>query len=167
MKKIYLLFIIAALLFNEIKAQSFPPPPPQSEIDAMPPASFGNDIIDPPPATPSANCSRSSSNFAFYNDVINHIPNPNTPVKKIEIAFNVFQKFNFTGNFHPDSANHKQALLNMLEWINKLCYRLNLANQTRIPSDPVPGVTEIDDSRIEFSLGTPGNERIELLRNSV
>ena len=79
-----------------------------------------------------------------------------TPIKTIEVNFNIFQKSNGTGNYE-NTEEDKQRLIQMLGWVND-----RFAHYA--PTDDVPGVdvNELldNDSRIRFSLGEPGQERI-------
>ncbi len=84
----------------------------------------------------------------------------NSPVKVIEINFNIFQKNDGTGNFQ-NTESDKHILLSMVD-------RLNEIYSSICPtSDPFDWVVELpnNDSRIRFDIGEPGHERIYFYKN--
>jgi len=154
MKKIFY-FFIALMPFASIttKAQTTQ----QAEVIPAnyPPVSFDGDILTPPPPVVLQNCNPSSpGDFDYYNNIGNYIPNNNTPTKEIQIALNIFQKSDGSGNFQ-DTLPDKQALIQLIGWLNDN-YKTGDG-----PSDTIINpLNELPDRHIQFSLGTPGNERI-------
>jgi len=151
-------FFLSCVLFcylTGLKAQLQSIPP------GYPPVSFTGDAIPLTPSSPSANCSQQSADFAYYNNIANYIPTTNTPVKVINVAFNIFQKGSGTSNFKNTPAD-KQKLIQMLSWIN------DNYNASDAPSDPVPGVVDLTNGnrKIQFSLGSVGQERIYFYQNT-
>ncbi|MBC8320589.1 MAG: T9SS type A sorting domain-containing protein [Bacteroidetes bacterium] len=114
------------------------------------------------------NCGTGTSvEWEAYSDMNTYIPDldPNLPMHNktiltINININVVQKDDETGNF-PDNQTTIDRLTNIISNINTF-----YANYS--PSDPISWVTELPDkdSRIRFSLGETGNERIYFYQNS-
>ncbi len=96
----------------------------------------------------------------FIPDLDQNQPLHNPPVKTIEVCFNIIQKDNGTGNFTDNQATR-----------DRLTAIINIVNNfysSYGPSDPLSWVTELPDydTRIRFSLGETGNERIYFYQNS-
>lgn len=98
--------------------------------------------------------------WTTFGDLDSYIPGGGplalqaTPRKTIALSFHIMQKSDGTGNFQNIAA-HKTRLKQMLAWVNEFY-------SSGQPSDPVSGVTELAafDSRIQFTLGPVGQERI-------
>lgn len=73
-----------------------------------------------------------------YRKVESYIPNESTPVKTIVLNFNVFSL--------PDTKENREAFRLVMEWVNGW-----YANNAK-PSDPLPGVKELSDTRIRFEV---------------
>lgn len=82
------------------------------------------------------------------------VPFQTGPIKTIEVNFNIIQRSDGSGNFQNTQAD-KDRLVQLLAWVNQ-----NFAAGS--PSDPFNWVTELPnmDTRIRFSLGNQGSERI-------
>lgn len=113
---------------------------------------FDNDVFTLPDAdessfkSSSADCSKSSSAFQNkYGRYDFYIPNINTPIKTIKINLNIFQKSDGTGNLQNNSTDLTN-LNQMVQWIN------DYYTFIKPPSDPIPGVPFISDSRIRFEV---------------
>jgi len=105
--------------------------------------------------------------WEVYRNMNTYIPtmNPlapfsNSPIKTIEININIIQKDDGSGNFE-NNQNTIDRLTNIIGYINSF-----FSNYS--PSDPINWVQELPnyDSRIRFSLGESGNERIYFYKNS-
>lgn len=105
--------------------------------------------------------------WTYYYNINSHIPDMDSlfplhvpPIKTINVNINIIQKDDGTGNFE-ESENTRQRFVQIFEWINNFY-------SSRAPSDPISWVTELPnyDSRIRFSIGEPGEERIYYYKNS-
>ncbi|MDP2423260.1 MAG: T9SS type A sorting domain-containing protein [Bacteroidales bacterium] len=99
--------------------------------------------------------------------MITYIPNldPNYPlhnptIKTIQVNFNIIQKNDSSGNF-PNNQTTIDRMKTIIGWVNS--FYSNYA-----PSDPISWVTELPgyDSRIRFSIGELGSERIFFYQNT-
>lgn len=98
--------------------------------------------------------------WTTYGNLATYIPKGgaaairNAPIKKIAVNFNVMQKSNGSGNFQ-NTANDRNRLKQILAWVNQFY-------SSGAPSDVVAGVNGLPnhDSKIRFSLGSSGQERI-------
>lgn len=87
-------------------------------------------------------------------------PMHNATLMNINININIIQKDDGTGNF-PNNQETIDRLKTMISYINSF-----YANYG--PSDPISWVNELPnfDSKIRFTLGEPGNERIYFYQNT-
>ncbi|HDL02143.1 MAG TPA: hypothetical protein ENH23_07925, partial [candidate division Zixibacteria bacterium] len=116
----------------------------------------------------SGSCSPDQNgDWETYRNMNTYIPdmNPdhplqNPPISTIQINFNIIQKDDGSGNF-PNNQATNDRLKAMIEHVNSFY-------EHYAPSDPISWVTELPnfDSRIRFSLGEPGNERIYFYQNT-
>ena len=85
-----------------------------------------------------------------------HVP----PIKTIRVNVNIIQRDDGSGNFE-DTEETRLRLRKVFGYINDFYSR-------RAPSDPISWVTELSghDSRIRFSIGNTGEERIYFYPNS-
>ena len=85
-----------------------------------------------------------------------HVP----PIKTIRVNVNIIQRDDGSGNFE-DTEETRLRLRKVFGYINDFYSR-------RAPSDPISWVTELPghDSRIRFSIGNTGEERIYFYPNS-
>jgi hypothetical protein len=99
---------------------------------------------------------RHKESYIPYN---NGTPFQSGPIMTIEVNFNIVQRSDGSGNFHNTQAD-KDRLIQLLAWVNQ-----NFA--AGAPSDPFNWVTELTgfDTRIRFSLGNTGSERIYFYQN--
>jgi hypothetical protein len=91
-----------------------------------------------------ANNTLQNSNPAYtkYKRIDHYIPDDNTPVKTVQLNFNIF-----TGpNTLHDNAEDRAKLAQLLVWVNAW-YANNAA-----PTDPLPGVSDLPDTRIRFEV---------------
>ena len=88
--------------------------------------------------------------IAFYN----------SPVKTIKVNINIGQKDDGSGNFQ-DTEDTRDRIKRIIHWINQFYSGGG-------PSDPIEWVEELPsyDSRIRFSIGEEGNERIYFYKNT-
>jgi len=83
------------------------------------------------------------------------------PITTIELNFNIWQRSDGSGNFH-NTTEDKAALLEVLDMINYRYAHYGPSDPVIDPEDELPGY----DSRIRFSLGEPGEERIYFCQDS-
>ncbi len=85
-----------------------------------------------------------------------HVP----PIKTVRVNVNIIQKDDGTGNFE-DNDDSRERIRQVFNWINSFY-------SSRAPSDPIEWVTELPnyDSRIRFSIGDDGEERIYFYKNT-
>ena len=110
----------------------------------------------------------SSPDFSYYNNFntwipyCNSEPLKNPPITTIELTFHVFLDDNGGNSKYLDNTQGRLDLIGVLNNVNRW-YR-----GSEGPSDPVAGVQELPnyDSRVRFSLGESGSERIYFYRNS-
>lgn len=96
--------------------------------------------------TPDGTCSNSSTSYTSkYNDLSYNIPDENTPIKTILVNINVFQKTNGTGNWE-DIPDHIDRLNQVIDWVS------DKYENTPYPTDPLPGVPYISDSKLRVEL---------------
>jgi hypothetical protein len=105
--------------------------------------------------------------WEIYRNMNTYIPDMNPsaplrhpPIKTIDININIIQKNDGSGNFE-ENQNTVDRLTNMIGYVNSFFSGYS-------PSDPIDWVQELPDydSRIRFSLGDSGNERIYFYENS-
>ncbi len=77
------------------------------------------------------------------------------PLTTIDLNFNIWQRSDGSGNFQ-NTPEDKAALLEVLDMINDRYAHYGPSDPVIDPEDELPG----DDSRLRFSLGDPGEERI-------
>lgn len=106
--------------------------------------------------------------LTYYSNMTQYIPDLDStkplhvpPIKTIRVNINIIQKNDGTGNFDDNEATYER-MRQIMEWINRYYDRY-------APSDPISWVTELPsyDSRIRFSIGEYGHERIFFYRNSM
>lgn len=120
--------------------------------------SFGDDVDPGVTSSPTLlpGCDYASQDWTdTYSQISHWIPNANTPIKTIEIALHIFQKDDGTGTF-TNSATDIANLNQIIDWVNG--YYTNNAT----PSDPLPGVVDLPDSKIRFELA----DRIYFYQNT-
>ena len=102
-----------------------------------------------------------------YGHIKSYIPNMdstlpfhNPPIKTINVNINILQKDDGSGNFQ-DNEDTREMFRRIFEWINGFYSSYE-------PSDPIGWVEELPsyDSRIRFSIGEEGNERIYFYKNT-
>lgn len=105
--------------------------------------------------------------WMIYRNMNTYIPdmNPSTPlrqppIKTIEININIIQKNDGSGNFE-DNQNTIDRFTNIISYVNSFYSSYS-------PSDPISWVEELpnNDSRIRFSIGESGKERIYFYEKS-
>ncbi|HBS88591.1 MAG: hypothetical protein A2W91_18295 [Bacteroidetes bacterium GWF2_38_335] len=91
--------------------------------------------------------------YEKYQNLINYIPSPDSPVKTVMINFIVMQKDDGTGNFQNINDNSEYS---KKYGVPRLLYLYNGLNQrfSKLfpPSDYINGVVSIADTRIRFEL---------------
>lgn len=101
-----------------------------------------------------ANNTLSNTNPVYvnkYRKIETYIPNDSTPAKIIQLSFNIF-----TGpGTLQGSPEDERTLRQILDWVNG--WYSNVAQ----PSDPLPGVAFLPDTKIRFELG----DRIYFYKN--
>lgn len=98
--------------------------------------------------------------WTIYGNLNTYIPRggaspiQNAPIKTIAVNFNVMQRSDGSSNFQNTSTD-RNRLKQILSWVNQFY-------SSGTPSDPVGGVVELPnhDSKIRFTLGAAGQERI-------
>ena len=102
-----------------------------------------------------------------YGHIKSYVPNMdgvnafhNPPIKTINVNINILQKDDGTGNFQ-DNEDTRERFRQIIVWINQFY-------SSGAPSDPIDWVEELPsyDSRIRFSIGEEGNERIYFYKNT-
>lgn len=149
MKKfVFICMVIAIFVFQKA---SFSQDAPISCTTEIPSNYFDNPASCSPQSFEWVNFFSRKESWVPFN---NGIPMSNSPVKTIEINFNIFQRSDGSGNFQ-DTPSDKARLLLILEWVNQ-------RYSGGAPSDPFTWVTELPgfDTKVRFSIGSPGNERI-------
>jgi len=113
------------------------------------------------------NCTYNSSEWSYYRNQSLYVPDGNSgipfhnaPIKTINVSINVIQKNDGSGNFEdtPDTRNRFRRIIN---WINDFYSNYS-------PSDQINWVSELPsyDSKIRFSIGEEGEERIYFIKNT-
>jgi len=134
---------------------------PDTESDVL------NDVIEVEDRTAESVTTRGG--FAdFYNDLrtwipyCNSEPLKNPPITYIEVSFHVLLDDNGGNNQYTNTTNGKNRLLSLLQHVN------SIYSHAGPPSIPVQGVTELPnyDTRIRFTLGDTGSERIYFYDNT-
>ncbi len=158
MKKLFLFSIIAlTYCIITIKSLSAQPAPSFN----IPPLNFDGDLPDSVIVSlPAANCSPSPVVFPFYDNIANYIPGNilnDTLTKTVQLAFNIFQKSDGSGNYQNNNDPYigKPALLKIIPFLNA-----NFANSDTASDPVIPKSQEMYNRRIRFSIGPPGQERI-------
>ncbi len=91
-------------------------------------------------------CDKASLDYSNkYNTLEYNIPDANTPIKTIMVNINVFQKTDGSGNWQ-NTPDHIARLEQVISWVNS-----KYKNVT-YPSDVLPGVEFISDSKIRIEL---------------
>lgn len=91
-------------------------------------------------------CANASTSYTTKWGTLNfNIPTSTTAIKTIPVNFNIFQD-NSGGNGYADDSATRARLVQIADWVNGHFQ----SNDT--PSDPIPGVPFIADSRIRFEL---------------
>jgi len=83
-----------------------------------------------------------------YGRVKGHVPDENSPLIIIKIAFHFFQKNDSTGNWNFEKTpDQKKRMVQIMDWIN------TTYTNCALPSDPIPGVsTTLNNSKIKFEV---------------
>lgn len=105
---------------------------------------FGNDVS----FLHSKNITCPNSSDAFLNNyqlLVSYIPGSETSIKTIPLNLNIFQD-STGGNNYPDNQSTIDRLQQIVQWIN------NIYLYNAFPSDPIPGVPFINDSKVRFVL---------------
>lgn len=98
------------------------------------------------PTTSSSTCNKTSAAYNNkYGRISYWIPATSTPVKTIKINFNIIQHTNGSGNFQ-NTTSELNRLNQIAIWASNI-YQNNCA-----PSDPLPGVTPLADSKVRFEV---------------
>ncbi len=128
----------------------------------------GTDGSSIPPPLSNGNCEPMPDGLWHqYKDTDQYVPDMDTsmpfhvpPIKTIRVNVNIIQRDDGSGNFE-DTEETRLRLRKVFGYINDFYSR-------RAPSDPISWVTELPghDSRIRFSIGNTGEERIYFYPNS-
>ncbi len=159
MKRLFLLIILTISGIFVAKAQvEYSCTTGMENTDAIPfPPSLSNGTCQPMP----------NGLWEQYKDMNQYIPDMDAtkplhvpPIKTIRVNINVIQKDDGTGNFE-DNEITRERLRTVFGYINDFYSH-------RAPSDPISWVTELPnhDSRIRFSIGEYGEERIYFYQNT-
>jgi len=159
MKRLFLLIILTISGIFVAKAQvEYSCTTGMENTDAIPfPSSLSNGTCQPMP----------NGLWEQYKDMNQYIPDMDAtkplhvpPIKTIRVNINVIQKDDGTGNFE-DNEITRERLRTVFSYINDFYSH-------RAPSDPISWVTELPnhDSRIRFSIGEYGEERIYFYQNT-
>lgn len=159
MKRLFLLIILTICGIFVAKAQvEYSCTTGMENTDAIPfPPSSSNGTCQPMP----------NGLWEQYKDMNQYIPDMDAtkplhvpPIKTIRVNINVIQKDDGTGNFE-DNEITRERLRTVFGYINDFYSH-------RAPSDPISWVTELPnhDSRIRFSIGEYGEERIYFYQNT-
>lgn len=156
MKKsaIYLLLAVLFMLYMDANGQV--------DFTCQMQDSCSYDFIESGVCTPDQNgC------WAFYRNMNTYIPflDPAYPLQNptimtIQVNINIIQKNDSSGNF-PNNQTTIDRMTSIIGYVNSFYSSYS-------PSDPINWVTELPnyDSRIRFSIGEPGNERIYFYQNT-
>ncbi len=157
MKTLKEIFVLIAVLLISIYSSTC-----QNSISCQMEDNFEFDPVLSGDCTPDPN-----GDWALYRNQNTYIPDmdptyplQNPPIKTIEVNFNIIQKDNGSGNY-PDNQETRDLLNDIIAWVNAFYDHWD-------PSDPISWVTELPDydSRIQFSIGEPGSERIYFYPNT-
>ncbi len=98
------------------------------------------------PSVMGTTCNNSSSAYNNkYGRISYWVPASSTPVKIVKINFNIIQHTNGSGNFQ-NTVSEINRLNQIADWVTQI-YQYNCA-----PSDPLPGVTPLADSKVRFEV---------------
>ncbi len=121
------IFLLLMLNFSALKAQLLP--------DQVVPATVVG-----------TTCTNNSSAYNNkYGRLSYWVPAANTPIKTVKINFNIIQHSNGSGNFQ-NTISELNRLNQIAAWASNI-YQFNCA-----PSDPLPGVTPLADSKVRFEV---------------
>ena len=97
---------------------------------------------------------------SYIPDMDSTLPFHNPPIKTIKVNIHVAQKDDGSGNFQ-NNEDTRSRFRQIFEWINGFYSGYE-------PSDPIGWVEELPsyDSRIRFSIGEDGDERIYFYKNT-
>lgn len=115
---------------------------------------------NPPPALPGFDCSKSGSDYVnYYRYLDNYIPNAQTAKKTVHINFVIWQNDQGTTNFQDNPTDRGR----LYDYIHHPTLGLNFQCYDRYisPSDPVPGVVEVQTKQVRFQL-----EHIYFMQNT-
>ncbi len=146
MRKIGIFLFMLSITY--VYSQSIPLPPNMcggATDDASAPLVPGVD------GSESLDCGKSSNDYIeYYRHLESYIPDANTAQKTVHINFVIWQNDAGTTNWQNTPA-HIQRLEDMIDAqpnsVNAQWYDFN-----PLPSDPLPGVTHINDKKIRFKL---------------
>lgn len=112
-------------------------------------------------------CNYNSSEWNYYRnhnlyvpDGNSAIPFHNAPIKTVNVSIYVIQKNDGSGNFQ-DTQDTRNRFKSIINWINEFYSHYS-------PSDKINWVNELPnyDSKIRFSIGEEGEERIYFIKNT-
>ncbi|MCR5645527.1 MAG: T9SS type A sorting domain-containing protein [Bacteroidales bacterium] len=120
------------------------------------------------PELSNGNCQPQGGAWTIYKDMNLYIPDLDSifplhvpPIKTVRLNVNVIQDWDGTGNFQDNETfrNRLRAIIN----------NINAFYSHSTPSDPITWVQELpnNDSRIRFSIGDLGSERVYFYADSV
>lgn len=113
-----------------------PDPCQPSVVHDAVPVPFGKDV----------SCGTPLSCSAPFGDLESYIPTAATPIKIVELNFNILQKSDGSGNW-KDTQQDRAALQQIADWMNGYYAMFEC-----IPTDPCPGVVYPSESKIRISL---------------
>lgn len=112
-------------------------------------------------------CNYNSSEWNYYRNHNLYVPDGNlgipfhnAPIKTVNVSIYVIQKNDGNGNFH-DNQDTRNRFKSIINWINDFYSHYS-------PSDKINWVNELPDydSKIRFSIGEEGEERIYFIKNT-
>lgn len=113
---------------------------------AQPPFSCGNTGYVEPSEPKSVDCTPDSPEYLnYYRYQENYVPQDSDGIKTVRLSFHVWNDDNGQGQF-SDDINSRQTFHQIVDWING--WHSNVGP----PSDPVPGASTINDTKIRFEL---------------
>lgn len=92
-----------------------------------------------------SNCGLGYTYSTKYSRIQTYIPNANTPIKTIKVAFHFFQKTDGSNMFQDNAVTHT-IFNNIIADIN------NKKSSIDLPSSPIAGVQYIADSKVRYEI---------------
>ena len=157
MKKLMPLLIISIFFIFNFEANS------QVDSICRMQDSYSYDFLESGNCIPDHNGS-----WSIFSDMNTYIPylDPSYPlqnpsIKTIQVNINIIQKDDSSGNY-PNNQTTIDRMRTIIGWVNSFYSSYS-------PSDPISWVNELPgyDSRIRFSIGEPGNERVYFYPNTL